>query len=241
MEGAAARNVAHNHAARPILYAAIEQASKAGSGPAEKTRFDATTLHAVPNENMGPIDLRADCSKCAALCCTALAFDRSALFAFDKQAGEPCRHLVGRSCAIHAQRAAQGMQGCINYDCLGAGQRATELQSTRIDVLDAFALFRDVHQLSWLLRTCRERLALSELQREELSRLEAQLLEVDDSPGLERFAQGTLSAEARRFVATLRGATLACDSSHGHAAPASVRTRPQDAPPRRPLDTVRSS
>lgn len=71
--------------------------------------------------------LRADCARCCGLCCVALAFDRSALFAADKAAGEPCRHLSGEDrCLIHARRAQRGYGGCVGYDCLGAGQLVTQ-------------------------------------------------------------------------------------------------------------------
>jgi len=77
---------------------------------------------------MKEITLRADCANCAALCCLALAFDRSALFAIDKAAGEACPHLdVDGACAIHRERSQRGFAGCVSYDCLGAGQRATQL------------------------------------------------------------------------------------------------------------------
>jgi len=49
------------------------------------------------------VDLVADCSRCVGLCCVLLPFQRSADFAFDKAAGEPCRHLDdGHRCRIHA-------------------------------------------------------------------------------------------------------------------------------------------
>ena len=71
--------------------------------------------------------LRADCARCAGLCCVALAFDRSALFAEDKPAGQPCRQLdTDDRCAIHAQRVQRGYAGCVAYDCLGAGQLVTQ-------------------------------------------------------------------------------------------------------------------
>jgi hypothetical protein len=76
---------------------------------------------------MTSTDLRGDCAQCAALCCVALAFDRSALFAVDKPAGAPCANLSPQGrCAIHAERAAQGFAGCQAYDCLGAGQIVTQ-------------------------------------------------------------------------------------------------------------------
>ena len=71
--------------------------------------------------------LRADCGRCAGLCCVALAFDRSALFAEDKAAGSPCRHLGSTDrCRIHSRRAESGFAGCVHYDCLGAGQLVTQ-------------------------------------------------------------------------------------------------------------------
>ena len=71
--------------------------------------------------------LRADCGRCAGLCCVALAFDRSALFAETKAAGQVCRHLgPADGCAIHADRVQSGYAGCVSYDCLGAGQLVTQ-------------------------------------------------------------------------------------------------------------------
>jgi hypothetical protein len=71
--------------------------------------------------------LRADCGRCAGLCCVALAFDRSALFADDKAAGQACLHLGPEDgCAIHADRERNGYAGCVSYDCLGAGQLVTQ-------------------------------------------------------------------------------------------------------------------
>lgn len=71
--------------------------------------------------------LRPDCSRCAALCCVALAFDKSEHFALDKPAGQPCPNLdASGGCRIHAVRAERGFGGCIAYDCLGAGQRVTQ-------------------------------------------------------------------------------------------------------------------
>lgn len=77
---------------------------------------------------MSPPGLRADCARCAALCCVALAFDRGPMFAFDKAAGEPCRHLDGEGrCRVHDGLLRRGMAGCATYDCQGAGQYVTAL------------------------------------------------------------------------------------------------------------------
>lgn len=76
---------------------------------------------------MTKIALSPDCANCAALCCVALAFDRSSQFAIDKAAGEPCPHLDDcGACTIHDEREERGFAGCISFNCLGAGQRATQ-------------------------------------------------------------------------------------------------------------------
>jgi hypothetical protein len=109
--------------------------------------------------------LQADCSRCAALCCVALAFDRSPLFAFDKPAGAPCPHLrPDHRCGIHTCREEHGFAGCARYDCAGAGQAATALfaggslgrswQDTPEllpAMLEAFHILRDVHHFLGLL------------------------------------------------------------------------------------------
>jgi hypothetical protein len=77
---------------------------------------------------MTDASLRGDCSRCAGLCCVALAFDRGPLFAFDKAAGEACRHLTPADrCAVHDRLSGSGLAGCARYDCRGAGQLATAL------------------------------------------------------------------------------------------------------------------
>ena len=61
----------------------------------------------------GRAALRADCSRCQALCCVALAFSRSADFAIDKEAGEPCDPLSeDDTCRMHARLRGSGFPGC---------------------------------------------------------------------------------------------------------------------------------
>ncbi|HEU4430704.1 MAG TPA: hypothetical protein VFT98_18225 [Myxococcota bacterium] len=101
-------------------------------------------------------DLVPDCGRCAALCCVATSFDAGAAFAFDKAAGERCRHLRRDDrCAIHASLAARGFAGCAAYDCYGAGQRVTRAfaataRSER-ERNAAFLAQRVVHELLWQL------------------------------------------------------------------------------------------
>jgi hypothetical protein len=71
--------------------------------------------------------LRADCSRCAALCCVAPAFAASADFAIDKPAGTPCPNLRDDDlCGIHDRLRDRGFPGCAVFDCFGAGQRVTQ-------------------------------------------------------------------------------------------------------------------
>lgn len=72
-------------------------------------------------------ELRADCSRCAALCCVVPGFARSSDFAIDKPPLTPCRNLLAdHRCGIHDSLRERGFAGCTVYDCFGAGQRITQ-------------------------------------------------------------------------------------------------------------------
>jgi hypothetical protein len=102
-------------------------------------------------------DLRADCSRCRALCCVVPGFTRSSEFAFDKPPGTPCRHIAADfRCGIHDDLRGRGMSGCTVFDCFGAGQRvtATTPDWRAIDpgeVFDAFVVVHRLHELLWYL------------------------------------------------------------------------------------------
>lgn len=71
--------------------------------------------------------LKADCSKCFGLCCTALNIAASNDFAIDKPAHTPCPNLQEDfRCKIHDNLRDQGFKGCTVYDCLGAGQKVSQ-------------------------------------------------------------------------------------------------------------------
>ena len=106
--------------------------------------------------------LRADCSRCAGLCCVAPAFAASADFAIDKPAGVACPNLrEDFRCGIHAQLRERGFPGCTVFDCFGAGQRITQDTfdgtSWREDPALAAAQFavlpvvRQLHEALWYL------------------------------------------------------------------------------------------
>ncbi|MEU6854653.1 pentapeptide repeat-containing protein [Actinacidiphila alni] len=113
-------------------------------------------------------ELVSDCGNCFGLCCVALAFTRSADFAADKAAGEPCGHLGGDDrCGIHDGLRGRGYRGCTVYDCLGAGQKLSRITFGGSDWRGAadggramFALLPVVRQLHELLRYLGEIVAL---------------------------------------------------------------------------------
>ena len=104
--------------------------------------------------------LRADCSRCAGLCCVAPAFAASADFAIDKPAGVPCPNLRDDfRCGIHAELRPRGFSGCEVFDCFGAGQQLTQVtfggRSWRTTPELAAAQFavlpvmRQLHEMLW--------------------------------------------------------------------------------------------
>jgi len=108
------------------------------------------------------LELRADCERCAALCCVGAAFSASADFAIDKAAGQPCPHLGGDfRCSIHDRLRPAGFGGCAAFDCLGAGQKVVQVTFGGRDwraepaigapMFAVFAVMRQLYQLLWFL------------------------------------------------------------------------------------------
>jgi uncharacterized protein YjbI with pentapeptide repeats len=119
-----------------------------------------TDGNAVTDGHAGTEQLRADCSRCFALCCVAPSFSASADFAIDKEAGTACPHLRGDfRCGIHAGLRQEGFAGCAAYDCFGAGQKVSQVTfggrdwrespSTAGRMFAAFAVMRQLHELLW--------------------------------------------------------------------------------------------
>ncbi|MEO3754499.1 pentapeptide repeat-containing protein [Streptomyces sp. B6B3] len=125
--------------------------------------------------------LRADCARCAGLCCVVLPFAASADFAVDKAAGEPCGHLgTDFRCGIHARLRDAGFRGCTVFDCFGAGQRVTQDtfggRDWRADpdaarrMVDVFPVMRQLHELLWYLAEALELPRIGTALRDELRR-----------------------------------------------------------------------
>lgn len=72
--------------------------------------------------------LKADCTKCFGLCCTALNIVASSDFPINKPAGIPCVNLQNDyGCQIHSHLRNKGFKGCTVFDCLGAGQVVSQV------------------------------------------------------------------------------------------------------------------
>lgn len=175
-------------------------------------------------------ELRADCARCAGLCCVVPALTRSADFAIDKPAGEPCPNLRDdHRCGIHARLRSSGFPGCTVYDCFGAGQQVVQVTfggvpaaSDRDGMFAAFAVLRPLHELLWHVDAARGFPAAASLRPaldvlftrvSQLTTASAAALAGVDV-GAERAAADELLREASRLVRSgtagrdLRGADL---------------------------------
>lgn len=116
------------------------------SGQGQPAQQRQSSFHQVKTVS---VSFRADCEKCLGLCCVALRFSRADGFGHDKSAGEPCHYLEANRCRIHAQRDDLGYEGCIDFDCLGAGQRASAAfaDPENPDRGDVAALYARFHAL----------------------------------------------------------------------------------------------
>ncbi|MFG1947081.1 pentapeptide repeat-containing protein [Nonomuraea sp. NPDC048826] len=92
----------------------------------------------------------------------ALPFSRSADFAVDKAAGEPCRNLgADFRCGIHRDLRRKGFPGCVAYDCFGAGQKVSQVvyeghdwrrrPGSAREMFAVFPVVRQLHELLWYL------------------------------------------------------------------------------------------
>ena len=115
----------------------------------------------TPPETEPPAtELRADCARCAGLCCVAPGFTASAEFAISKPPGQPCPNLRDDyRCGIHDQLRPRGFAGCTTFDCFGAGQQVIQVtfggRTWRDDPdlapaqFGSFAVMRQLHELRW--------------------------------------------------------------------------------------------
>jgi uncharacterized protein YjbI with pentapeptide repeats len=183
--------------------------------------------------------LQADCARCFGLCCVALPFARSADFAVDKPAGTPCTHLQGDfRCGIHGALRERGFAGCTVFDCLGAGQKVSQVtfggrdwrddDATARRMFAVFPVVRQLHEVLAHLAEAIERAPADELtaayervdaltrgSAEELAACDVGAVRAEVGPLLlrvsERLRAGLAGREARGadlIGARLRGADL---------------------------------
>lgn len=109
---------------------------------------------------------KINCQKCSGLCCVALYFSKSDGFPKDKEAGIACKNLMpDHKCKVHSKLFAQGLKGCMKYDCFGAGQYVTHnfnllpnwntISSEKANIIfNSFLAALRVHQTLWYLSQC---------------------------------------------------------------------------------------
>lgn len=179
--------------------------------------------------------LRADCSRCAGLCCVAPTFTASADFAVDKPAGRPCPNLgADFGCGIHDSLRESGFGGCAVFDCFGAGQQVIQVTFGGTDwretpaiaesMFATFTVMRQLHEVLWYLAEALTFLPAGPLHDElehaqeqtgrltgakpdELTRFDATALRQQVGPLLERASQ-VLRAQVVDRGPDRRGADL---------------------------------
>ena len=113
------------------------------------------------------LETRADCSRCAALCCIAYPSEDMPGFAAVKEAGEPCPKLAANGlCTIYEKREEEGFSGCIKYECFGAGQHVVQSLFSGRDwrddpallgpLVSTFLAMRPVSDLAYLVELAME-------------------------------------------------------------------------------------
>lgn len=173
-------------------------------------------------------ELRADCQRCFGLCCVALNFARSADFAIDKPAGQPCPNLrADFRCVIHDQLRPRGFAGCAAFDCFGAGQKVAQVTyggrdwrrapETAEQMFRVFSVMQRLHELLWQLTEALKLDGAHELRpeltaaRDELERVSLggpeELLAVDVT-SRRRHAGALLARASRRARAGVRAKDL---------------------------------
>jgi hypothetical protein len=195
--------------------------------------------------------LRADCSRCAGLCCVAPAFAASADFAIDKPAATPCPHLRNDfGCGIHDRLRDRGFPGCSVFDCFGAGQQITQAifggQSWREAPELAAAQFavlpvvRQLHEALWYLveaealpvssslgdevRALRDRIErVADGSADELRRLDVAAHRAEVGELLGRVSAAARSAEPNRTKVRRGGDYMGADLRKANFRGASLR------------------
>lgn len=107
-------------------------------------------------------EMSSDCENCSGLCCVALCYRKSDGFPGNKPVGRPCEYLTPDfKCRIHNKLSDMNMKGCLNYECLGAGQKVSNIIFNRQNwagnpeiskvIFEVFIKVLQLHQILWYL------------------------------------------------------------------------------------------
>lgn len=125
----------------------------------------------------------ADCERCFGLCCVALTYAKSPDFAYDKEAGDPCRHLQGDyRCGIHQELRGSGLKGCTVYECYGAGQKISQMKFNGVSWREDPAQAKEMFDLLPVVQQLQEMLYYLEesRRRSEAASIRGDLVEAID-------------------------------------------------------------
>lgn len=155
-------------------------------------------------------DLVADCSKCFGLCCIALRFSREDGFGHDKPAGVPCHFLEADfRCAIHPRLETLGYDGCAEFTCLGAGQRASaqfaalNWQKDPAIARSLYARFAELLKIQEMKAALNDAKELGLTQEQETERSDL-LQNLEHIATLQNGGANALMQQAQSFVQKLR-------------------------------------
>lgn len=120
------------------------------------------TEHQCSQGDRSRRDLQANCVHCFGICCVALFFSKSDGFPTNKDAGTPCTYLASDfRCSVHERLEELGCQGCIAFDCFGAGQKMAQVSfqgqdwrtspATEKYMVQLFSVMRQLHEMLWYL------------------------------------------------------------------------------------------
>ncbi len=137
----------------------------------------------------GGFDYKADCERCAGLCCIVFAHHTRNGFPEYKAGNKPCKNLTSAGrCTVFADLEAEGYLTCRPYDCYGAGQIVTQTLLTDPDKTDRRQLGEHTEVVDAF---------------KELSRLHLLIVAFNDEEGpAARHVQNRLEAVSKRFADT---------------------------------------
>jgi hypothetical protein len=154
----------------------------------------------------------------------ALTFPASERFAYSKPRGVPCVHLdAAFRCSIHDTRTARGFGGCLDYDCLGAGQRVVghtfagadwRRREVAAPMFEVFSIVRGLHEQLWYLSDALSRPAAQPVH-DDLMAAAAEVEGLADAPADELLSLDLHGPRQRVLALLARTSRLVRDAAPG--------------------------